>query len=390
MPRLEGREGDGQIVAQPEPGETAEVGEAFALFLSHVIAIRQIHGGDRGIPLAAAGLVARDCGDRVPDVVVIVDRVECFLLDAARAASARPRLQQRRVEDLLLRRGVQFKERRQPCPDGTESSGVATIDLLQDREEPALFVMVVEDQLGYVHEALQASMANLQAILSMGSRSATVLTAPDSHLLRDAAVPRLRRRGLILARPHLIHWVGKNSSAGLPGRAGGKDPGTTQVRARGKQGDVMTDNAAPRNIEVKGAVARSFNNSVRWLTRHGISIWGSRVLAVRGRTSGEWRTTPVNPLSYNGNRYLVAPRGHTQWVKNMRVAGGGELRIGRRVERFTATELPDAQKPEVLRAYLKRWKFEVGVFFDGVGADASDEKLLAIAPGYPVFLITAR
>jgi hypothetical protein len=74
----------------------------------------------------------------------------------------------------------------------------------------------------------------------------------------------------------------------------------------------------------------------------------------------------------------------------MRVAGGGELRVGRRVENFTATELPDEQKPDVLRAYLKRWKFEVGVFFDGVGPDAPDEKLLAIAPGYPVFVITER
>jgi hypothetical protein len=74
----------------------------------------------------------------------------------------------------------------------------------------------------------------------------------------------------------------------------------------------------------------------------------------------------------------------------MRVAGGGELRVGRRVENFTAAELPDEQKPDVLRAYLKRWKFEVGVFFDGVGPDAPDEKLLAIAPGYPVFLITER
>jgi deazaflavin-dependent oxidoreductase (nitroreductase family) len=125
-------------------------------------------------------------------------------------------------------------------------------------------------------------------------------------------------------------------------------------------------------------------------TRHGISIWGSRVLAVRGRTSGEWRTTPVNPLTHDGKRYLVAPRGHTQWVRNMRVAGGGELRVGRRVENFTAAELPDEQKPDVLRAYLKRWKFEVGVFFDGVGPDSPDEKLLAIAPGYPVFLITER
>ena len=134
---------------------------------------------------------------------------------------------------------------------------------------------------------------------------------------------------------------------------------------------------------------RIFNKSVEGLTRHGISVWGSRVLAVRGRTSRQRRTTPVNPLTYEGKRYLVAPRGHTQWCEH---AGGrgGELRVGRRVENFTATELPDEQKPGVLRAYLKRWKFEVGVFFDGVGPDAPDEKLLAIAPGYPVFVITER
>lgn len=152
----------------------------------------------------------------------------------------------------------------------------------------------------------------------------------------------------------------------------------------------MTADSAPRNIPAKGAMTRLFNNSVRSLTRHGISIWGSRVLYVRGRKSGEWRTTPVNPLTHDGSRYLVAPRGHTQWVRNMRVAGGGELRVGRRVEKFTATELADEQKPDVLRAYLKRWKLEIGIFFDGVGADASDEQLLAIAPGYPVFRITER
>jgi hypothetical protein len=72
----------------------------------------------------------------------------------------------------------------------------------------------------------------------------------------------------------------------------------------------------------------------------------------------------------------------------MRAAGGGELHIGRKVEKFTATELADVDKPQLLRAYLKNWKFEVGVFFDGVGPNASDEQLLAIAPGYPVFRIT--
>jgi deazaflavin-dependent oxidoreductase (nitroreductase family) len=132
------------------------------------------------------------------------------------------------------------------------------------------------------------------------------------------------------------------------------------------------------------------NKTVATLTRLGISILGSRVLYVRGRKSGEWRSTPVNMLTFEGQRYLVAPRGHTQWVRNVRAAGGGELRVGRRVETFTATELPDDQKPELLRAYLRRWKFEVGMFFGGVGPDSPDEKLLEIAPGYPVFRITTR
>lgn len=133
-----------------------------------------------------------------------------------------------------------------------------------------------------------------------------------------------------------------------------------------------------------------FNRAVATLTRLGVSVWGSRILRVRGRSTGEWRSTPVNLLHHEGADYLVAPRGHTQWVRNLRVQGTGELAMGRRVQRFRATELADADKPAVLRAYLRRWKFEVGVFFDGVGPDASDDELLRIASGYPVFRITAE
>jgi hypothetical protein len=137
-----------------------------------------------------------------------------------------------------------------------------------------------------------------------------------------------------------------------------------------------------------GTSTKVFNSAVAGLTKLGISVWGSRVLFVKGRTSGEWRSTPVNLLTYAGERYLVAPRGTTQWVRNLRAADGhGELHLGRRVEPFRATELDDDAKPEVLRAYLKRWKMEIGVFFDGVGPDASDETLRGIAPGYPVFRI---
>ncbi|MFD4573288.1 nitroreductase family deazaflavin-dependent oxidoreductase [Streptomyces sp. NPDC058417] len=130
------------------------------------------------------------------------------------------------------------------------------------------------------------------------------------------------------------------------------------------------------------------NRSVAWLTRRGLSVWGSRVLAVRGRKSGQWRTTPVNLLTVDGARYLVAPRGHVQWTHNMRAVGGGELRLGRKVDEFTATEIGDDEKVPLLRAYLKRWKAEVGVFFDGVGPDSPDADLRRIAPNHPVFRIT--
>ncbi|MED7929246.1 nitroreductase/quinone reductase family protein [Nonomuraea sp. LP-02] len=131
-----------------------------------------------------------------------------------------------------------------------------------------------------------------------------------------------------------------------------------------------------------------FNRMVAGLTRRGISLMGSRILYVRGRSSGEWRTTPVNMLTLNGARYLVAPRGVTQWVRNLRVAGNGELHVGRRVETFTATELSDDEKPAVLRAYLKRWGWEVGRFFEGLSANASEEQVQAVALGFPVFRIT--
>lgn len=146
----------------------------------------------------------------------------------------------------------------------------------------------------------------------------------------------------------------------------------------------MTAPDASRYLRPSGA-DRAFGRLVAALTRAGISVLGSRVLAVRGRTSGEWRTVPVNLLVIDGTRYLVAPRGQAQWVRNLRAAGGGELRVGRRVEAFTATEVADAAKPPVIRVYLARWGWEVGRFFDGLSKDASEEEILAVAPGFPVF-----
>ena len=131
-----------------------------------------------------------------------------------------------------------------------------------------------------------------------------------------------------------------------------------------------------------------FNPAVALMTRIGISVWGSRILRVRGRKSGEWRSNPVNLLTFEGKQYLVSPRGHTQWVRNIRVTGGGELVLGSKVQAFTAVEIPDAEKAPIVRAYLKRFSFEVGMFFKGVKADSPDEDLSRIAPDRPVFRLS--
>ncbi len=137
------------------------------------------------------------------------------------------------------------------------------------------------------------------------------------------------------------------------------------------------------------ATRNLLNRPVLVLTRHGVSVWGSRILEVRGRTSGELRRTPVNLLDVDGRRYLVSPRGNGQWVRNARADGGRlSLVVGRRRERFVATELADADKAPILRAYLGKWKFEVGAFFDGVGPDAPDAEVARIAPDHPVFVLS--
>jgi len=130
-----------------------------------------------------------------------------------------------------------------------------------------------------------------------------------------------------------------------------------------------------------------FNRAVAALTRAGVGVAGSRILEVRGRKTGEPRRTPVNLLTCDGTRYLVAPRGHTQWVRNLRARGEGRLLLGRRAESFAAVELADDDKLPILRAYLKRWKWEVGAFFDGVDGGSSEDELRRIAPDHPVFRI---
>jgi deazaflavin-dependent oxidoreductase (nitroreductase family) len=151
-----------------------------------------------------------------------------------------------------------------------------------------------------------------------------------------------------------------------------------------------TDPPAAPHYKQPGWFTRNvFNPTIAGLTRLGVSVWGSRVLEVPGRKTGEPRRVPVNLLTIDGREYLVSPRGNGQWVRNVRANDGRlDLLLGRKRTQWVATEIADADKVPILRAYLKRWKAEVGVFFDGTGPDSSDEELAAIAPKHPVFSLT--
>ena len=131
-----------------------------------------------------------------------------------------------------------------------------------------------------------------------------------------------------------------------------------------------------------------FNRMVAGLHRLGLGVQGSQTLAVRGRKSGEMRTNPVNPFEIDGRTYLLSPRGTTQWVRNLRAAGGeGELRSGRKVRHFHAEEVADSDKLPLLRLYMDKWSWEVKGFM-GIDADAPDEELRRIAPDHPAFALS--
>jgi deazaflavin-dependent oxidoreductase (nitroreductase family) len=130
------------------------------------------------------------------------------------------------------------------------------------------------------------------------------------------------------------------------------------------------------------------NPCLNLLVRAGISVWGARVLEHRGRRSGRPHHTPVNLLTIGTEEYLVAARGETEWVRNVRAADGQlVLVLGRRRRERTAVEVPVPDSVEILRSYLRRWKFEVGMFFDGVGPDSTDAEFAAIAAQHPVFVL---
>ena len=132
--------------------------------------------------------------------------------------------------------------------------------------------------------------------------------------------------------------------------------------------------------------SRVVNKLVKGMSRMGISAFGAKELVVIGRKSGQPRSTPVNPLHVDGQLYLVAPRGQTQWVRNVRQNPRVTLRTGRSESSYTVEEVDVATAVPVMRHYMKRWAWEVGRFFpEGVTAKSTDDELAAIIPDHPVF-----
>ncbi len=152
--------------------------------------------------------------------------------------------------------------------------------------------------------------------------------------------------------------------------------------------DLQHANAAPHYLEPDWFTRNVMNRLMKGLTRLGVSVRGSRVLEHRGRTTGELHHVPVNLLLLDGTEFLVAPRGETQWVRNLRHSGGRfVLILGRRRRQCHAHEVPVDERVTVLRAYLRKWGFETKMFFDGVTPESSDAEWAAEAARHPVFAL---
>jgi deazaflavin-dependent oxidoreductase (nitroreductase family) len=137
-----------------------------------------------------------------------------------------------------------------------------------------------------------------------------------------------------------------------------------------------------------GVSERLFNHLFGTLVSWGIGLPHNYLLQVEGRKSGRIYSTPVNILDYDGKRFLVAPRGETQWVRNARVSGEVWLKKGRHRQRFALRELNNDEKPEILREYLNRYKTTVQRYLP-VPAGAPIAAFSGIAPQYPVFELVA-
>ena len=143
-------------------------------------------------------------------------------------------------------------------------------------------------------------------------------------------------------------------------------------------------NSALPAFRAPTAVERAFNRAFGFVVGMGWGFSYNHLLQVRGRKSGKIYSTPIDLLELNGKRFLVAPRGRAQWVRNAEAAGEITLKRGKLKQRFNFRALSDQDKPEILKAYLDRFKREVQTYFP-VPAGSPSEAFLDLVESYPAF-----
>ncbi len=146
-------------------------------------------------------------------------------------------------------------------------------------------------------------------------------------------------------------------------------------------------NQARLSYEKPSLLDATFNRLFGWLVGLGLAPSNFYLLQVRGRKSGRIYSTPVDLLVQAGKRYLVSPRGYTQWMRNAKASGTVTLKRGRTVEQYTVREVSTQQKPEILKAYLDTYKSQVQRFFP-VPAGSPAEAFVSLAERYPAFELT--
>jgi deazaflavin-dependent oxidoreductase (nitroreductase family) len=129
---------------------------------------------------------------------------------------------------------------------------------------------------------------------------------------------------------------------------------------------------------------RAFNRIFGFLVGLGLGSPYNYLLQVRGRKSGKIYSTPIDLLERNGKKFLVAPRGRTQWVRNAEAAGQVILKRGSSRQTFQLREIPDDEKPEILKAYLDTFKNQVQTYFT-VAAGSPLPAFAEVAQNYPAF-----
>ena len=150
----------------------------------------------------------------------------------------------------------------------------------------------------------------------------------------------------------------------------------------------MNVNPSPFVFRPPTPVERAFNRCFGFLVGLGLGLKHNYLLQVRGRKSGKLYSTPIDLLEMDGKRFLVAPRGRTQWVRNAEAAGEVTLKKGSFRQSFRLRAIPDSDKAQYLKAYLDSFETTVQRYFP-VPAGSDVQAFANLGANYPVFELIA-